>query len=561
MLAGLTHIASMSGLKSWVGHRNGIVTPLQSSTNGAATTAIPTADQRRQVAAAKARMPPPQTRLARQPLQALVDRPEARTNDSAAPNNAELEDDSGVMAEQFDSQDLSGGVFDTDAEGMDESTLSVLQVKDSQVVDRHTAHPTTSWATRQPEQDQHHPINQADRDRHDDAQMGNYQDDNAPGTEDGEISELEEVEEISDDETTPPEEDAAVVGMNLARELREMKADSKWRPLVERPKDRANIAPQQRQTIPKLAGHHHPEPIKGARGRAQNGDRNTHNSWSESTSGESNPDDDATHNKRAQDSRDRQSRPHQPRKRPDSQPKVVRVPQVKQPQQVRPPPAQQSRGEVGPRLVKQDQPLNQGHAPDDGPHSPSPDAKDFTRDVKRDLSDADNDKQEDANQNAAPPPTRTLLPEHPPPNPTKRRLSPDYDPATLHSMPYTDLQTQPFDHDPNPPPCPLPERLLSAPLASKLHHITTLSDAERRTFFATLSLAEWEESGDWFVERFSELVRKMKEARTERRRVAGEFEDEVARREEFVRRSREGVEGEMRKMRKGGEDVLRSKVS
>jgi predicted Holliday junction resolvase-like endonuclease len=72
---------------------------------------------------------------------------------------------------------------------------------------------------------------------------------------------------------------------------------------------------------------------------------------------------------------------------------------------------------------------------------------------------------------------------------------------------------------------------------------------------------EWEDSGDWFVERFNDLVKRMKDARQAKRKLAMEFEEEIANREEAVRKSKESVELELRTMKKGGEEVLKSKVS
>lgn len=536
----------MSGLKSWVGNRNGIPAPVQSTTNGASHTTSPDANNRRQLVAAQARMPPPPTRLARQPLQAPIDRPENRNYNSVAPNHVKVDDRSAAVAETFDSQDHFGGAFDTDVEAMDEtSILSETQVKDSQVDGRDTAHATNPWDTRPPGEDWNHAINQAWNNQQD-APMGNYADYNAEGTEDGEASGLEEEGDISGDEVW---DDASVASMNLARELQAMKADTSWRPLVERPKNRANIVSQQRQSIPEPVFQHYPESNKQARGRAQNLVSSTPNLYSDIASGESDPDEEHSETTRKKG-------PHLPRKEPASQPKVLRVHQVKQSQQTGSPPAQQPREVVHDRSVKLEQPPTHQPATLTGSQTPHADETDHPEEIKPDLSDI---AETDRKQNAAPPPTTTLLPEHPPPHPPKRRLSLDYDPATLRTMPYTDLQSQPFDHNPHPLPSPLSEPLLSDSLPSKLQHITTLADGHRNTFFSTLTLAEWEDSGDWFVERFGELVKKMSAARTERRRVAGEFEAEVARREEFVRGRREGVEGEMRKMRRGGEDVLRSK--
>ncbi len=505
-------------------------------------------------------MPPPPTRLARQPLQAPIDRPETRNYNSVAPNHVKLEERTAAVAQQLDSQDHFGGAFDTDIEGMDEtSILSETQVKDSQVDGRDTAHATSPWDTRPPGEDWNHAMNQASNIQQD-APMGNYDDYNVEGTEDGEASGLEEEGAISGDDAWAPEEDASVASMNLARELRAMKADTSWRPLVERPKNRANVVSQQKQTIPEPVFQHYPEPNKQVRGRAQHFVGNTQNPYSDITSGETDPDEEhsETSRKKAQGSTNRKNEPHLSRKEPGSQPKVVHVHQARQPQQTGPPPAQQPREVVHDRSVKTEQPPNHQPDPLTSPQTPHADETDLPEEIKPDLSDT---AKTDPKQPAAPPTTTTLLPEHPPPTPTKRRLSLDYDPATLRTMPYTDLQTQPFDHNPHPPPSPLPSPLISDPLPSKLQHITTLADADRTTFFSTLTLAEWEVAGDWFVDRFGELVKKMSAARTERRRVAGEFEAEVARREEFVRGRREGVEGEMRKMRRGGEDVLRSKAT
>lgn len=552
----------MSGLKGWLGNRNGIPASVQSPTNGASDTTIPAANNRRQLLAAQARMPPPQTRLARQPLHPSSDLAETRTNNSVVPSNVKSEEGPKAMAEQFDSQDQYGGAFDTDAEGMDEtSILSEVQVKDSQAGGPDAAPTTTPWVTRQPEHEWNQAINQVNNDQQD-AHMDIYEDVDAEGTEEGEVSGLEEDEEMSD-EAFAPDDHTTVGSTSLARELRKMKADLDWRPLVERPKHRANVVHQPRQTIPKPTFRHYPEPNKQARGRALNGGGDTNNYHSNITSGESDPDDDNEDiaREKGQGSTTRQNGHHKVPKGPDSQPKVVRVPQVKQPHQMRPPATQQPREEVRDRSAKQEHPPNHQHSPETGLPSPNPDETSHPKDLKPDLPNTNNDNAPDPKPNAAPPPTTTLLPEHPTPPPTKRRLSLDYPPTTLHTIPYNDLRTQPFDHNPNPPPSPLPSPLLSAPLPSKLQHITTLPDADRSTFFATLPLAEWEDAGDWFVERFGELVLKMRDARKERRRVAGEFEEEVARREEFVRRSREGVEGEMRKMRRGGEDVLRSKGS
>lgn len=91
--------------------------------------------------------------------------------------------------------------------------------------------------------------------------------------------------------------------------------------------------------------------------------------------------------------------------------------------------------------------------------------------------------------------------------------------------------------------------------------LKSLTDDQRRAFFSGLSMAEWEESGDWLIEQFSVILQKTKDARVERRKVASVFEAEIKRRYELT--EGEGVEIRRRldDMRSGGMGVLKRQNS
>ncbi len=565
----------MSGLKNFVGNRHGIPTPVQSS----AAPAPPHSN--RQLAAAQARMPTPVTHLGRPPFLAN-DRQENPNHGAVAPSKPKIEDVVKVKQEQADAHDDHGGVFDTDAEGVDDtSLLSDLQVKDSQTEDRGGDHGAKL------EDFEGHDGREAfeESEPHDDdrgAESGDDEDGDMEGVDDGEASDFEDGDDMDKDEAAVPEDDVTIITRNVRRELEEMRADQTWKPqmmLAERPKTRANDVPVQNHNAPKSAVQYFSKANHmSARGKTQNGFHNTNGSYPVSTSGESDlgNEGDDQHPRKALANGNKSLRPYKGGRRgPTPQPKVVRVPQKAQSQEL--PQSPQPRHEdVRPRSVKkekrsrsqsQDLPSNQQHAVE---HSGDTDHIDHGAEAElirfgiNDDTDNDNKPTPEPHSQAQRQQTTTLLPEHPPPKTPKRPLNPDtdldYDPATLTTMPYTTLQTQPFDTDPHAAPTPLPSSLQTARLSQKLSHITTLPVDQRTRFFSGLSLDEWEESGDWFVDRFGELVQRMKDARREKRREAMVFEDEVKRREEVVRRAVEGIQEELGVMRRGGREVLRGKV-
>ncbi|EGS22017.1 uncharacterized protein CTHT_0039020 [Thermochaetoides thermophila DSM 1495] len=178
-------------------------------------------------------------------------------------------------------------------------------------------------------------------------------------------------------------------------------------------------------------------------------------------------------------------------------------------------------------------------------------------------------------------PSASSLPPPGPPSLTsrKRRLDEsllDYNDAELHAMSYSDLLNQPFDHDPQaapiisqPPqflPAPAPTAPLppgkDSPLTTRLEHYLTLSSTSpelQQTFITSLTIDEWDEAGDWFLTRFSDIIMRIKQARRKKREVVARFEAEIAAREEAVRGKIEGIGRTLREMREEGMKVMRGR--
>jgi predicted ATPase len=125
-------------------------------------------------------------------------------------------------------------------------------------------------------------------------------------------------------------------------------------------------------------------------------------------------------------------------------------------------------------------------------------------------------------------------------------------------MDYNDLYKQDFDDDPARPGPVLPKDKNQKQLSSRLAMVQKLEEASQRTFMASLSLEEWDEAGDWFLERFEELVKKMKDARKVRRDESKQLEAEVLKRHEQVERKKRSFDEALASMKNSGQGLLRS---
>ncbi|KAI9795095.1 MAG: hypothetical protein M1816_000117 [Peltula sp. TS41687] len=132
----------------------------------------------------------------------------------------------------------------------------------------------------------------------------------------------------------------------------------------------------------------------------------------------------------------------------------------------------------------------------------------------------------------------------------------DYPPDILAGMTYEELLCQPFDTNPSPPPSVLPPNHSTSSIPSQLAHVLNLPSNQQRQYFASLTASQWEDCGDWFVEQFTDITGKMREARKQKRKVAMAFEEEIAAREKVVRSKTEGFDNVLEGMKRGGQGLL-----
>ncbi|KAI1142393.1 extracellular mutant protein 11-domain-containing protein [Hypoxylon sp. FL0543] len=148
-----------------------------------------------------------------------------------------------------------------------------------------------------------------------------------------------------------------------------------------------------------------------------------------------------------------------------------------------------------------------------------------------------------------------------PSNSKKRQLETDYDydDGTLAAMDYSELKKEAFDFDPaqaeaqsaiGPPRGTLPEKLVL---------FLDKDQASQAEFFSKMSIDDWENSGEWFLERFGDVMKRLREARRMKRRMIEDFENEIAERDEAVRNKIQGIDRTLAELRSEGEGMMLGK--
>jgi len=132
----------------------------------------------------------------------------------------------------------------------------------------------------------------------------------------------------------------------------------------------------------------------------------------------------------------------------------------------------------------------------------------------------------------------------------------DYGLEELYSKDYASLKGESFDHSPNVVPFVVTGLPDSAALIEKLMHLNGAEPPTQAAFFASLNIDEWEEAGDWFLDRFGETIKRLKDIRREKRKAAHAFEDEIEVREQAVNKKRTLTQAAMIEMKASGAAVL-----
>jgi hypothetical protein len=130
----------------------------------------------------------------------------------------------------------------------------------------------------------------------------------------------------------------------------------------------------------------------------------------------------------------------------------------------------------------------------------------------------------------------------------------DYDITQLKQMSYVELKKESFDHNPTARDFQLDD--LEGSLEKRLTRVKQLETGHQHEFFQSLLLDEWDQAGDWFLEQFSELMSKMREARKTKRELAKKFEEDIAGRQMVVQDRKDGIVKAMRDMKESGRTAL-----
>lgn len=141
----------------------------------------------------------------------------------------------------------------------------------------------------------------------------------------------------------------------------------------------------------------------------------------------------------------------------------------------------------------------------------------------------------------------------------KRPFELDYDDSALAAMKYTELRKQAFDFDPAQAESQSAQVPPQGTLPEKLDHFLDKDTNSQANFFTTMSVRDWDDSGDWFLERFGEVMHRLKDARRAKRQLIDDFETEIAEREEAVRNKIHGIGQTLEDLKSEGEILMRGK--
>lgn len=147
----------------------------------------------------------------------------------------------------------------------------------------------------------------------------------------------------------------------------------------------------------------------------------------------------------------------------------------------------------------------------------------------------------------------------PPGRTKKRQLECDYDDAALAQMSYEDLLKEDFDQDPAQVESQAAQPPRQGSLSGKMEHFIGKDREAQMAFFATMPVKEWDEAGEWLLDRFSHVMQQLRTARQEKRRMVESFEDEIAKREADVRSKTESINETLAGLRSEGGRMVRSR--
>ena len=153
------------------------------------------------------------------------------------------------------------------------------------------------------------------------------------------------------------------------------------------------------------------------------------------------------------------------------------------------------------------------------------------------------------------------------PQTRKRNGDLDYGLDQLSSMTFQQLSNEPFNLAYGAARASFPQEISRGNLSAKMDYILEgLKDDEaklvqRRAFFSSLPIEQYEECANLMIRRFSDILSKFTDARHQRRRAIKDFEEEIAKREACVRCKTTVVDKDLGRLKRGGEEVVRGAAS
>ncbi|KAF9734551.1 hypothetical protein PMIN04_009487 [Paraphaeosphaeria minitans] len=133
----------------------------------------------------------------------------------------------------------------------------------------------------------------------------------------------------------------------------------------------------------------------------------------------------------------------------------------------------------------------------------------------------------------------------------------DYDTADLFNMDYDRLRAEDFDTIPRRKTQALSNDMQNCELEERLVYVqNNLNPGNQDKFFRALPTREWEDAGDWFLGQFGDIIKRAKEARQNKRKLAREFEDEVEKRYCKVAKRQQNVEVALGQMKEKGQGLI-----
>jgi len=137
--------------------------------------------------------------------------------------------------------------------------------------------------------------------------------------------------------------------------------------------------------------------------------------------------------------------------------------------------------------------------------------------------------------------------------------SSDYGDQVLFGMEYNDLVKQSFDENPRADVGAVSELFpmnSAQDIPARMKLAQKFDEEAQKSFFSSLTIDQWDEAGDWFLQQFGDVLGRLRDARRERRKIAGQFEDEVHSRHDTVESKKRGIDEALSNMRSSGESVL-----